>query len=47
MESEVPVITGSWLYEPQSAVYYKSPERALMLLKEAGWGDYNNDAMNY
>ena len=43
MESEVPVITGSWLYEPQSAVYYKSPERALMLLKEAGWGDYNND----
>ncbi|MBR6498468.1 MAG: hypothetical protein IKT23_02125 [Clostridia bacterium] len=45
MESEVPVITGSWLYEPQSAVYYKSPERALMLLKEAGWGDYNNDGI--
>ncbi len=45
MESEVPVITGSWLYEPQSAVYYKSPERALMLLKEAGWGDYNGDGI--
>ena len=45
MESEVPVITGSWLYEPQSAVYYKSPERALMLLKEAGWGDFNGDGI--
>ena len=45
METEVPVITGSWLYEPQSAVYYLSMERALQLLNEAGWGDYNNDGI--
>ena len=45
METEVPVITGSWLYEPQSAVYYLSLERALQLLNEAGWGDYNNDGI--
>ena len=32
MEAEVPVITGSWLYEPQSAVYYYSMERTLQLL---------------
>ncbi len=45
METEVPVITGSWLYEPQSAVYYYSMERALQLLGEAGWGDYNSDGI--
>ena len=45
MEAEVPVITGSWLYEPQSAVYYYSMERALQLLNEAGWGDYNGDGI--
>ena len=45
METEVPVITGSWLYEPQSAIYYLSMERALQLLNEAGWGDYNSDGI--
>ena len=45
MKSEVPVITGSWLYEPQSAIYYHSMERALQLLLEAGWGDYNEDGI--
>lgn len=45
MESEVPVITGSWIYEPQSAVYYESPERAYQLLEEAGWGDYDGDGI--
>ncbi len=45
METEAPVITGSWLYEPQSAIYYLSMERALQLLNEAGWGDYNNDGI--
>ncbi len=45
METEVPVITGSWLYEPQSAIYYQSMERALQLLNEAGWGDYNDDGI--
>lgn len=44
-ESEVPVITGTWLYEPQSAIYYESLERALQLLNEAGWGDYNRDGI--
>lgn len=44
-ESEVPVLPGSWLYEPQSAVYYESKERALQLLKQAGWGDYNEDGI--
>ena len=44
-ESEVPVITGSYLYEPQSAIYYESMERALQLLNEAGWGDYNGDGI--
>ena len=45
MKSEVPVITGSWLYEPQSAIDYHSMERALQLLLEAGWGDYNGDGI--
>ena len=44
-KSEVPVVPGSWLYEPQSAVYYPSKERALQLLKQAGWGDYNEDGI--
>lgn len=44
-ESEVPVLPGSWLYEPQSAVYFESQERALQLLYAAGWGDYNNDGI--
>ena len=44
-ESEVPVVTGSWLYEPQSAIYFESKERALMLLNEAGWGDFNDDGI--
>ncbi len=45
MKSEVPILTGSWLYEPQSAIYYYSMERAMQLLLEAGWGDYNNDGI--
>ena len=44
-KSEVPVLPGSWLYEPQSAVYYESQERALQLLEQAGWGDYNQDGI--
>ena len=44
-ESEVPVVTGSWLYEPQSAVYFESLERAYQLLIDAGWGDYNDDGI--
>lgn len=43
--SEVPVIPGSWLYETQSAMYYYSPERALQLLYDDGWGDSNNDGI--
>ena len=59
MKSEVPILTGSWLYEPQSAIYYYSMERAmqllldgafipampLVLLLDAGWGDYNQDGI--
>jgi len=44
-ESEVPVIPGSWLYETQSAVYFESQERALQLLYDAGWGDFNGDGI--
>lgn len=43
--SEVPVIPGSWLYETQSAMYYYSPERALQLLYDDGWGDSNGDGI--
>lgn len=44
-EAEVPIVPGSWLYETQSAVYYESKERALQLLYQAGWGDYNDDGI--
>lgn len=44
-ESEVPVVPGTWLYETQSAVYFESQERALQLLYQGGWGDYNNDGI--
>ena len=44
-EAEVPVIPGTWLYETQSAIYFESQERALQLLYQAGWGDYNNDGI--
>lgn len=44
-KSEVPVVTGSWLYEPQSTTYFHSLERAQQLLIEAGWGDYNEDGI--
>ncbi|MBQ3078765.1 MAG: hypothetical protein IJC48_02030 [Clostridia bacterium] len=44
-EAEVPVVPGSWLYEPQSAVYFESKERAMQLLYEAGWGDFNGDGI--
>lgn len=43
--SEVPVIPGTWLYETQSAMYYHSPERALQLLYDDGWGDSNGDGI--
>ena len=43
--SEVPVVPGSWLYETQSAMYYYSPERALQLLYDDGWGDSNGDGV--
>lgn len=42
-ESEVPVIPGSWLYETQSAQYNYNPERALQILKSAGWRDSDGD----
>ena len=42
-QSEVPVLPGTWLYESQSAQYYYSPERALQLLRDAGWEDLNGD----
>lgn len=38
-ESEVPVVPGSWLYEPQAARYNYNPERALQILSDAGWDD--------
>lgn len=44
-ESEVPVVPGTWLYETQSAVYFESQERALQLLYQGGWGDFNNDGI--
>jgi len=43
IQSEVPVLPGTWLYESQSARYYYSPERALQLLNDAGWQDLNGD----
>lgn len=43
--SEVPVVPGTWLYETQSAIYYHSPERALQILYEDGWGDSNGDGI--
>ncbi len=44
-KSEVPVITGSWIYEPQSTTYFDSKERAQQLFNDAGWGDYNEDGI--
>ncbi len=44
-ESEVPIVPGTWLYETQSAVYFESQERALQLLYQGGWGDFNNDGI--
>ena len=43
-QSEVPIVPGTWLYEPQSAIYYYSPERALQLLNEAGWTNLTGPA---
>lgn len=43
VQSEVPVLPGTWLYESQSAQYYYSPERALQLLHDAGWEDLTGD----
>ena len=43
VQSEAPVLPGTWLYESQSARYYYSPERALQLLYDAGWSDMTGD----
>lgn len=43
IQSEVPILPGTWLYESQSAQYYYSPERALQLLYDAGWKDLTGD----
>ena len=43
IQSEVPVLPGTWLYESQSAVYYYSPEHALGLLYDLGWRDMTGD----
>ena len=43
IQSEVPVLPGTWLYESQSAKYYYSPERALQLLHNSGWEDLTGD----
>ena len=43
IQSEVPVLPGTWLYESQSAIYYYSPERALQYLYDSGWKDLNGD----
>ena len=40
-ESEVPVVPGTWLYEPQAARYTYNPERALKILYDAGWVNNN------
>ena len=45
IQSEVPVLPGTWLYESQSAKYYYSPERALQLLYDSGWRDLTGDTM--
>ncbi|HIU34544.1 MAG TPA: hypothetical protein IAB02_08275 [Candidatus Pullichristensenella excrementigallinarum] len=44
LQTEVPILPDTWLYESQSAVYYYSPERALQLLNEVGWEDLTGDA---
>ncbi|MDO4547109.1 MAG: peptide ABC transporter substrate-binding protein [Clostridia bacterium] len=44
-ESEVPVIPGSWLYDPQSAQFNYNPERALQLLYNAGWYDRDQNGV--
>lgn len=44
-QSEVPVVPGSWIYESQSAIYNYSPERALQLLREAGWNNLTDEVM--
>ena len=42
-ESEVPVIPGSGLYEPQAAQYAYNPQRALKILEDDGWQvDYSS-----
>ena len=43
LESEVPVIPGSWLYNAQATRYNYSPERALKLLMDDGWKDVDGD----
>ncbi|MGJ4848735.1 ABC transporter substrate-binding protein [Bacillota bacterium Meth-B3] len=44
-ESEVPVIPGSWLYEPQATRFGYNPERAQQLLLDAGWNDLDQDGV--
>lgn len=45
VQSEVPILPGTWLYESQSAQYYYSPERAVQLLYDAGWKDMTGDVI--
>ena len=41
----MPIIPGSFLYEPQSTQFNYSPERALQILYDAGWQDTNGDGI--
>lgn len=45
LESEVPVIPGSWVYETQTTRYNYSPERAFQLLNKSGWFDSDGDGI--
>ncbi|MDL2205762.1 ABC transporter substrate-binding protein [Eubacteriales bacterium OttesenSCG-928-N13] len=44
-ESEVPVVPGTWLYEPQAAQYNYNPELALQILYDDGWSDPDGDGV--
>lgn len=44
-ESEVPVVPGSWIYDPQATRFNFSPERALQLLYNAGWADQDQNGV--
>ncbi len=44
-ESEVPVVPGSWLYDPHATRFNYSPERALQILYDADWADIDSDGV--